>query len=122
MLQQALEDRPVSREKFVRLNLGLSAFATINILLLTTSLVSPEGSVEYPARCVNFSPSWFQRIGKDRRAPQLSREQVWWAFMIDGWIWQIPGFWSTYLGFQCCSRGVLCVSYLMVLAFQEDYM
>ncbi len=49
-MQQALEDRPVSREKFVRLNLGLSAFATINILLLSTSLVSPDGVIEWPAR------------------------------------------------------------------------
>lgn len=49
-VQQALEDKPINRGKFVRLNLGLSAFATLNILLLSTSLVTPEGAVDYPAR------------------------------------------------------------------------
>ena len=53
VMQQALEDRPISRGKFVRLNLGLSAFATLNILLLSTSLVSPEGAVQYPARSIS---------------------------------------------------------------------
>lgn len=54
-VQQALEDRPISQGKFVRLNLGLSAFATLNILVLSTSLVSPEGAIEYPGRC-NSNP------------------------------------------------------------------
>ena len=49
-LQRALENDPISQRKFERLNLGLSTFATLNILLLVTSLVSPEGSVQYPAR------------------------------------------------------------------------
>ena len=57
IMQQALEDRPINRAKFVRLNLGLSAFATLNILLLTTSLVTPEGSVDYPARSAPQSPN-----------------------------------------------------------------
>ena len=50
MLQRALEDQPISQQKFERLNLGLSAFATLNILLLATSLVSPEGSIHFPLR------------------------------------------------------------------------
>lgn len=50
VVQQALEDKPINRGKFIRLNLGLSAFATLNILLLSTSLVTPEGAVDYPAR------------------------------------------------------------------------
>ena len=49
-VQQALEDRPISQKKFVRLNLGLSVFATVNLLVLVTSLVDPDGSVDYPGR------------------------------------------------------------------------
>ena len=52
-VQRALENDPISQRKFERLNLGLSTFATLNILLLVTSLVSPEGSVQYPARYLN---------------------------------------------------------------------
>lgn len=77
-LKQALEDRPVSREKFVRLNLGLSAFATINILLLSTSLVSPDGVLEYPARpafwaaAAVFAFTLFVSWGKYAKEPELS--------------------------------------------------
>ena len=55
-VQQALEDRPISQKKFVRLNLGLSVFATVNLLVLVTSLVDPDGSVDYPGRYVLLNP------------------------------------------------------------------